>query len=67
MKIEITKAFGPYSVGAVLTDVPPNRARAWIDRNVARELPADVVAERTDRQMKAADYDTRTRPGKSRR
>lgn len=52
MKIEITKAFGSYSAGEVLPDVPGNIARTWIGRGIAREVTAVVPASPVDRMVR---------------
>lgn len=52
MKVRITKAFGPYSVGHVVPDMPGNQARTLIQRGVAEECGEDRPLPANDRQMR---------------
>jgi hypothetical protein len=63
MRVEVTKAYGPYRVGTVIPDMPNNQARELIRRGLVRDLSNDqmqpmnrkISAGRRQMPMKAVE------------
>jgi hypothetical protein len=52
MRVIVTKAFGAFSVGQVIPDMPNNQARGMIARGLVREdVPATPQADLLKRDM----------------
>lgn len=45
MRVKITKAFGQFSAGQIVPEMPPNQARTLIGRNLAVEVKVETVAD----------------------
>jgi hypothetical protein len=43
MKVEVVKAYGPWSVGQIFEDMQPNQARMLIARGLVREVKEKSV------------------------
>lgn len=57
MKVIVEKAFGYYSVGAVIPDMPIGQAHSLIARGLVREASTavrDIPAATVDRMMRPA-------------
>jgi hypothetical protein len=57
MKVEVVKAYGPFSAGAIIPEMPGNVARPLIERGYIREV-AEPVSPRALR----APFDRAMRP-----
>lgn len=55
MKVVVEKAFGQYSVGHVIPEMPGGQARTLIARGLVREIGEDELFQSPVNRMMAAD------------
>lgn len=66
MKVEVLRAFGNYSVGTIIPEMPGNVARSMIGRSMVREVVDDDLKKQfrppVDRMIKPTQITRRNRP-----